>query len=422
MEQINENDQLLRERVYNNTLKIMQNANSEESYKSAADSFESLGDYKDAPKLQKECQEQVKIYHNNSVYEAAKTAIDKNPAQNYEDANKLKHTIALLQTILGWKDTEELVALCRQKIDAINVKEEARLKEARIKAEARRIAAAKAARIRHKIFTIAATVAVIALAIFLLTKFVIIPTHNYNTAIEAMENGDMITAYEDLIAMDGYKDSAEVAESIYEEYKAQVLRTAEIGDTVYFGTYQLELENYRGPETIEWLVLDKQDGKLLLISKSLLDGKTYNETATDVTWETCTLRAWLNDTFYNTAFNAEEQSQILTTTVTADANPSYDTDPGSDTEDRVFILSVEEADRYMPTAEDKKCAPTRYAISNGVFINYDVGYSDWWLRTPGDSQSAATAVNRGGVVDAKGTFVDFYKYAVRPAIWVEPAA
>ena len=50
-----ETDNLLRERVYQNTLKIMNTAKDEIAYRSAADSFESLGDYKDAPQLYKEC-------------------------------------------------------------------------------------------------------------------------------------------------------------------------------------------------------------------------------------------------------------------------------------------------------------------------------------------------------------------------------
>ena len=76
-----ETDNLLRERVYQNTLKIMNTAKDEIAYRSAADSFESLGDYKDAPQLYKECDEQAKRYHNDSVYNNAKAAIEANEAK-----------------------------------------------------------------------------------------------------------------------------------------------------------------------------------------------------------------------------------------------------------------------------------------------------------------------------------------------------
>lgn len=173
---------------------------------------------------------------------------------------------------------------------------------------------------------------------------------------------------------------------------------------------------------MEWLVIDKQDGQLLLVSKYLLDGKQYNETNEAITWENSTLRQWLNETFINTAFDVEDQAQILTTTVAAAPSAIADTEAGNDTEDRIFILSVEEVNRYFTTPDSKQCAPTNYAISNGVFINYDVAYTDWWLRTLGSEQNSAASVNRGGIINEGGTDVDHTKYAVRPALWVKPAA
>ncbi|MBP3696995.1 MAG: hypothetical protein J6J45_05560, partial [Clostridia bacterium] len=68
----------------------------------------------------------------------------------------------------------------------------------------------------------------------------------------------------------------------------------QVGDYITFGSYEQDNDLSNGKEPIEWLVLDKQDGKVLVISKYALDAKPYNDEYVDVTWETCTLRSWLN--------------------------------------------------------------------------------------------------------------------------------
>lgn len=74
-------------------------------------------------------------------------------------------------------------------------------------------------------------------------------------------------------------------------------------------------------------MLDKKGGRILVISKYALDCKTYNKNYDGVTWESCSLRAWLNDDFINTAFSKEEKAAIPTVTVSADRNPKYSTNP-----------------------------------------------------------------------------------------------
>ena len=82
-----------------------------------------------------------------------------------------------------------------------------------------------------------------------------------------------------------------------------------------FGHYEQDNNPGNGPEPIEWLVLDIQDGKALLLSKYGLEAKAYNTKFVDITWENCTLRTWLNGEFLAKAFSAEEQSAILLTEV-----------------------------------------------------------------------------------------------------------
>ena len=111
-----------------------------------------------------------------------------------------------------------------------------------------------------------------------------------------------------------------------------------IGSIVTFGRYEQDGDKENGPEEIEWVVLDVQDGKALLLSKYGLEAKPYNTEYTDVTWETCTLRAWLNSDFLNKAFSAEEQSAILTTTVDNSSSQGYNdlnSIDGNNTRDKI---------------------------------------------------------------------------------------
>ena len=89
------------------------------------------------------------------------------------------------------------------------------------------------------------------------------------------------------------------------------------------------------------------------------------------------LRSWLNNTFLNAAFSAEEQKQILITTVTTDKNPSYSTNPGNNTSDKLFLLSITEADKYFTSDSARQCKPTAYAEAQGCYVNLSDG-TCWW--------------------------------------------
>ncbi|MBP3937852.1 MAG: zinc-ribbon domain-containing protein [Clostridia bacterium] len=194
-----------------------------------------------------------------------------------------------------------------------------------------------------------------------------------------------------------------------------------VGDYVKFGKYEQDNNTSNGAEDIEWLVLDVKDGKALVISKYALDAKPYNEEYVDVTWETCTLRKWLNNDFINTAFTNAEKAKIPTVTVTAEKNQYYGTDPGNVTKDKVFLLSANEATKYFSSDTARECEPTDFAVANSVSTDNDNGYDCcwWWLRSPGYDQSGAAGVtSSGGVFDATGNDVNFYESGVRPAMWI----
>lgn len=195
-----------------------------------------------------------------------------------------------------------------------------------------------------------------------------------------------------------------------------------VGEYITFGTYEQDNNTSNGKEPIEWLVLDEQDGKVLVISKYALDAQPFNEEDVDVTWETCTVRNWLNGEFINSAFINSERVKISTVTVTADANPDYNTDPGNDTQDKVFLLNIAEANEYFDSGEARVCKATDYAVAQGAGMSDIFGYEGncwWWLRSPGRIQVSAAAVDYDGRVGNEGGIVINSHTSIRPAMWIE---
>ena len=188
-----------------------------------------------------------------------------------------------------------------------------------------------------------------------------------------------------------------------------------VGDIIKVGSY---VQDYGWEDPIEWQVLDIHNGKALVISKYGLDCKPYNTSYTDVTWETCTLRKWLNNDFLNSAFSESERAKILSVRVPADKNPNYSTNPGNATQDKIFLLSISEAQKYFSDSATRKCKHTAFAKSNGVWSSSE-GNCWWWLRSPGYYPNRAAFVGFGGVISEDGSFVPNDNGAVRPAFWMK---
>ena len=191
-----------------------------------------------------------------------------------------------------------------------------------------------------------------------------------------------------------------------------------VGNIVTFGNYEQDNDLTNGKEPIEWIVLDVKDEQSLLISKYGLDCQRYHNSQEKVTWETSSLRSWLNSSFQSDAFNSEELERIQRVTVGADENPKYDTDPGNDTIGRIFLLSIPEVNQYFSNDTACQCEPTEYARAMGCTINSELDTCWWWLRSPGLDSNHAAGVGYGGSVDAGGSYVSSVYYVVRPAMWV----
>ncbi|MGN1392964.1 MAG: DUF6273 domain-containing protein [Succinivibrionaceae bacterium] len=125
------------------------------------------------------------------------------------------------------------------------------------------------------------------------------------------------------------------------------------------------------------MVLNVEEGKrALLLSKYALDFKQYHHVRTNITWENCDLRKWLNNEFINNAFSKNKQKEIQLTNITNNDNAVYGTTGGNDTKDKVFLLSIDEVKKYFRNDEERQCKPTEYAVSNSVYKRDDE--SCWW--------------------------------------------
>ena len=212
--------------------------------------------------------------------------------------------------------------------------------------------------------------------------------------------------------VDLYKENSE--EEIGRDVSSVNLADANVGDTVLFGMYQQEPSSNKKTD-IEWLVIDKQENSIALLSKYILDCQPYNTTPVDVSWENSTLREWLNDTFYHTAFNEHEQRMIQDCFAAADSNPRYGTSYDNDTEDKVFLLSAKEVEELLSeNIISHSSIPTKTLRKYWNEIGEGKG---WWLRSPGTSLARAMVFDKGaGSIDYKGNYVNYFSNGVRPAL------
>lgn len=192
-----------------------------------------------------------------------------------------------------------------------------------------------------------------------------------------------------------------------------------VGDIVVFGSYPyLQNDRTYKVESIEWRVISNENGELFLLSEKTFS-QPYHDTPEEVTWAECTLRTWLNDDFYNTAFNESEKALILTTQLTTEDNPDYGTEGGEDTQDKIFLLS------YSDSLNSK------YGFSSGGNTDstraHDLTESEdlrlfWTLRTPGNQGNKICYVDYNGSVYSSGaiyyseTTGRNYYIGVRPAL------
>ena len=187
-----------------------------------------------------------------------------------------------------------------------------------------------------------------------------------------------------------------------------------VGETFLYGTYEQDNELVNDKEPIEWVILERDGKRLLAISKYVLDCQPFDMGNTPVTWESCSLRKWLNETFLDAAFSAEEQERLQTVILSEDGDRPYTS------QDRVFLLSADEGDQYFASANERICRTTESCLAsfqaNHIAVNAN-GVVFWWLRTPGIDSDCERIVFEDGSMPNLVT--SGLPGGVRPAVWLD---
>ena len=195
-----------------------------------------------------------------------------------------------------------------------------------------------------------------------------------------------------------------------------------VGDKREFGPYS-------------WRVLDVQNNKALILSERIIEKRPYDSGNENATWETCELRRYLNGEFYN-SFSTEEKARIAEMPIPNNNNSWYGTSGGNATNDKIFLLSIEEVVKYFGDSGDLKNRKGWYEENNndvlkdgkGYYINDEYnsarkavdadGTASWWrLRSPGGYSVSAAYVGPDGRFSIGGV-VHANSGGLRPALWL----
>ncbi len=198
-----------------------------------------------------------------------------------------------------------------------------------------------------------------------------------------------------------------------------------VGDEIIFGEWEQDNNTSNGTEPIEWVILDIQGDRALVISHYGLVQCRYAFHSNGQTWVNSSIRDTLNHDFYDSAFTAGEKEAILITHVDENSGQNDPDHPaaagrtGEDTDDYIFILSYAEIMKYLPTPEERRCYVTLYIITHANYSEkrYAEGYTCWyWLRNPAYKNNAG-AVDWDGTINA--CYMNHVYGVARPCCWVD---
>ena len=174
-------------------------------------------------------------------------------------------------------------------------------------------------------------------------------------------------------------------------------------------------------EPLQWRILDPATGLVLCdqcidaqpyqnLVRNSVDGKFYiGDSYTYASdYEKSSIRAWLNEDFYNTAFTDAQKQSIQAAALNNDA---YQQHPymnlnSKPTTDKIFLLSYTQAgDSAYGFAEkaDRVAVCTDYAKCQGIIMYSGTDASfRWWLRSPGSFCGDACIVELDGSLSGGG--------------------
>lgn len=202
----------------------------------------------------------------------------------------------------------------------------------------------------------------------------------YLNGLELAKEGSYKEARKAFAAAGTYKDS----EMQKVQMEKLIIRNAKPKDIVKIGD-------------AEWRILDIQDDRALVMKRNALPEMPYHNAAGNVTWETSSLRTWLNTEYFLQTFSEEEQKNIILSDVVNNDNAAYGTDGGSDTKDYLFLLSIEEVEQYQSLFPEFK--------------------NNFWLRTPGHSADSVAFLSVSGQIMDYGYIATSNDMLVRPIFW-----
>ena len=224
---------------------------------------------------------------------------------------------------------------------------------------------------------------------------------------QAVANEDFLTAYR----VYNQIGDTEQAAALEEAYPWVTIPDAQVGDSVWFGHYEQDADKSNGTELVEWIVLGRLDDKVMLLAKDNIDLQQFNEEGEPTNWEECSLRSWMNENMFADLFAPYEAKRVLLSPVLSATTVETDSN-GGDTEDHLFLLSYDEAAKYLEEGLLPDPEVTAYSES---LIRGDHKESEYWLRTMADT---GYAYRIGDSQFWYQTESDYY-IGVRPALWFD---
>ena len=230
----------------------------------------------------------------------------------------------------------------------------------------------------------------------------------YERAVDSYSLGEYVFAGIIFEALEDYSDSKKRFLEIASQKEYQ--KNAPVGSSIVFGSYEQDNNLGNGSEGVEWIILSKNENKVLLISKYVLDKVGYD--FDNFKWSRSYIKKWLMETFYNNAFSEAEKNQIQDTAISGRGAVTYT---------KVFILWKEEILRYLPETEDRIASCTEYAIGQGLYSQkneyYNIENACYWWALVKDGDWNVNIVDFYGNVEKLGTVKE--KRGVRPAMWID---
>ena len=390
-----------KEKVYAHALVLLKAAHAETAYRNIASQMSAVSGYKDADSIRKSCLDIADELRKNTIYsEACKCMAQTNSID-------IKAAITKFEKIANWKDSKEKIVICYRKLDKIREDAEQRKLKYEIN-EMKKHRFAESERRRKKAESgVLRLAAFCAIAFIIIQITVVIPKRNYTEAIQLYDNERFSEAIEAFNKCKWYSDTREYIVKT----KIHALKSAAVGEYVRFGLYNKDCNPINGKEDIEWVVIDKNDKNIFVISRFCIDCKQFNNDTENTTWVTCSLRRWLNEDFLNSAFSAEEKMRILPVKI----NTYDDSRKNISTIDSIFLLNIDEASKYLSSNGERQAKSTKYAVQQGAWVSEKNGYSWWLLRSPGIVANSVSHVLSDGDFNFTGTDNSDYG-AVRPAM------